>query len=145
MTYSILRSLNHYLSTYLMEMKYAHKINTINEFLPISCFAFFNTQYFGYFGITELGKRTTTRPMKCLAENLEVIKLFFILNSAEHEFFSANKYENANNSWHFIFISRANFNAQLCLARKNLQSLVIWDLLAGQVSCSVELSMKKVL
>ena len=26
---------------------------------------------------------------------------FFMLNSAEHEIFSANKYENANNSWHF--------------------------------------------
>ena len=31
----------------------------------------------------------------------EVIKLFFMLNSAEHEIFSANKYENANKSWHF--------------------------------------------
>ena len=28
-------------------------------------------------------------------------KTFFMLNSAEHENFSANKYENANNSWHF--------------------------------------------
>ena len=26
---------------------------------------------------------------------------FFMLNSAEHEIFSANKYENAKNSWHF--------------------------------------------
>ena len=26
---------------------------------------------------------------------------FFMLNSAEHEIFSANKYENANNSWYF--------------------------------------------
>ena len=31
----------------------------------------------------------------------EVIKLFFMLNSAEHEIFSANKFENANKSWHF--------------------------------------------
>ena len=31
----------------------------------------------------------------------EVIKLFFMLNSAKHEIFSANEYENANNSWHF--------------------------------------------
>ena len=31
----------------------------------------------------------------------EAIQLFFMLNSAEHEIFSANKYENANNSWHF--------------------------------------------
>ena len=28
-------------------------------------------------------------------------KTFFMLNSAELEIFSANKYENANNSWHF--------------------------------------------
>ena len=28
-------------------------------------------------------------------------KTFFMLNSAEHEIFSANKYENANYSWHF--------------------------------------------
>ena len=41
-------------------------------------------------------------------------KTFFMLNSAEHEIFSANKYENANTS---------------C---KYLQLLVTWDLLAGQ-------------
>ena len=41
-----------------------------------------------------------------------VYKTFFMLNSAEHEIFSANKYENANNN-------------QLCLAIKNLQLLVI--------------------
>ena len=29
------------------------------------------------------------------------ICFFFMLNSAEHEIFSANKYENANNCWHF--------------------------------------------
>ena len=28
-------------------------------------------------------------------------KTFFMLNSDEHEIFSASKYENANNSWHF--------------------------------------------
>ena len=27
--------------------------------------------------------------------------MFFMLNSSEHEIFSANKYGNANNSWHF--------------------------------------------
>ena len=41
----------------------------------------------------------------------------------------------------FIFISKRNFHAQLGLARKNLQLLVIWDILAGQIS--VQLSMKK--
>ena len=68
-----------------------------------------------------------------------------MLNSAEHEIFSTNKYENANNSWHFRIYEQRNFHAQLCLARKNLQLEVIWDLLAGQISCSAELSMKKVL
>ena len=28
-------------------------------------------------------------------------KTFFMLNSAEHELFTATKYENANKSWHF--------------------------------------------
>ena len=37
------------------------------------------------------------------------------LSSAEHEIFSPNKYENVDNSFHI----------QLCLARKNLQLLVI--------------------
>ena len=40
------------------------------------------------------------------AGNMEIpgpedIKLFFMLNSAEHEIFFANKYENANNSRRF--------------------------------------------
>ena len=42
-----------------------------------------------------------------------------------------------------MFISREIYHAQLYLARSNLQLLVIWDLLAGQISCSTELSMKK--
>ena len=33
----------------------------------------------------------------------------FLSCSAEHEIFSANKYENAKKSWHFIFISREIF------------------------------------
>ena len=43
----------------------------------------------------------------------------FLLNIAEHENFSANKYENANYCWHFHILLAENF------------------------SCSVELSMKK--
>ena len=42
-------------------------------------------------------------------------KTYFILNSAELEIFSANKYENANNR-----------------CKRYLQLLVIWDLLLGQ-------------
>ena len=47
----------------------------------------------------------------CLAENTVMrhlfwvspqgYKTFFTLNLSEHETFSVNKYENANNSWHF--------------------------------------------
>ena len=48
----------------------------------------------------------------------EVIKLFFMLNSDEHEIFSANKYENANNSWHFHIYKQRKFHAQQCFARK---------------------------
>ena len=36
-------------------------------------------------------------------------KSLFMLNSAEHEIFSANKYANANNSRIFRFISRDIF------------------------------------
>ena len=72
-------------------------------------------------------------------------KTFFMLYSAEHEIFSANQYENAKQSWHFHIYQKRNFHAKLHLARKNLQLLVIWDLLAGQISCSAELSMAKVL
>ena len=68
-----------------------------------------------------------------------------MLNSAEHEIFSANKYENANNSWHFHIYKQRNFHDQLCLTKKNLQLLVIWDLLAEKISCSAELSMKNIL
>ena len=31
----------------------------------------------------------------------EVIKLFFMLNSTEHEIFPAHKCKNANKCWHF--------------------------------------------
>ena len=51
-------------------------------------------------------------------------KTFFKLNSAEREIFSANKYENANNSWHFHIYKQRNFHAQLYLVRKDLQLLV---------------------
>ena len=32
-------------------------------------------------------------------------KTFFMLNSAEHEIFSADKNENANKSWHFHILT----------------------------------------
>ena len=46
------------------------------------------------------------------ASDPEVIKLFFfMLNSAELEIFSVNKYENAINSWHFHIYEQRNFHA----------------------------------
>ena len=36
----------------------------------------------------------------------------FLLNMAEHEIFSANKYENANNCWHFHIHWQRKFHAQ---------------------------------
>ena len=42
----------------------------------------------------ELFTKTRVRP------GHEVMALFMMLNSAEHEIFSANKYESANNGWH---------------------------------------------
>ena len=43
---------------------------------------------------------TTFKQLSFLQSGSEVTKLF-MLNLAEHEIFSANEYENANNSWHF--------------------------------------------
>ena len=57
-----------------------------------------------------------------------------MLNSAEHEIIPANKYENVTNNWHFHIYWQRKINAQQYFARKNLQLLVIWDLLEGQIS-----------
>ena len=71
-------------------------------------------------------------------------KTFF---HAEYNFFSANNYENANNSWHFHILLAEKFRAQLRLAGKKciVSSLkFIRNLLAGQkISCSADVSMKK--
>ena len=36
-----------------------------------------------------------------MGPGLEVIKLFFMLNSTEHKIYPAHKCLNANNCWHF--------------------------------------------
>ena len=72
-------------------------------------------------------------------------KTSFVLNSAKHDSFSAGEYETANNIWYFRIYYQRKFHAQLCLARKSLQLLVLWDLLTRQISCSAELSTKRVL
>ena len=55
------------------------------------------------------------------------------------------EYKNVNSSWNFDIYWQIALHAQLSLSRKNLQLLVIWDLIAGQISCSAELCMKTVL
>ena len=50
-------------------------------------------------------------------------KTFFMLNSAEHEIFRANKYENTNISWHFHIYWHRKFHAQLCLEFASLSNL----------------------
>ena len=65
-------------------------------------------------------------PTTCmLIKHPMMIMVMMMLNSAEHEIFSAHKYENDNNSWHFHIYQQINFHVQLCLARKNLQLIVI--------------------
>ena len=73
----------------------------------------------------------------------EVVKLF-ILNSAGHEIFSANKYENANKVGIFIFISREIFRLSY-VKQEKIAVVNKLDLFAGHISCSAVLSMKKVL
>ena len=48
----------------------------------------------------------------------------FKLNSAEPENFTANKYENANNSWHFHIYKHRNLLAQLWLRSKKKMQLL---------------------
>ena len=64
---------------------------------------------------------------------IKVDKTSIVLNSAEHENFSANKHA----SCHFHIYWQSKFHAQLRLAR-------IWNLLAGQISFSADMSAKNV-
>ena len=45
---------------------------------------------------------------------------FFMLNSARHEIFSANKYENANNSWHFHILLAEKISCSAMFSKKEL-------------------------
>ena len=55
-----------------------------------------------FIGVNKLRERVKIRPRG--------YKICFMLNSAEHEMFSANKYENAN-SWHFPIYLQRKFQA----------------------------------
>ena len=56
-----------------------------------------------YFFAGRLADRSGSKTSPCGPQMLwpRGYKTFFMLISAEHEISSANKYENANNSWHF--------------------------------------------
>ena len=50
----------------------------------------------------------------------------FLLNIAEHENFSANKYENANYCWHFHIYEQIKFHAQVSWAWKTFYNFEAW-------------------
>ena len=64
----------------------------------------------------------------------------FLLNIAEHETFSTNKYENANYIWHFHIYKQRKFHAQLSWAWKKF-----YNLKARTISCNnVKINIKKI-
>ena len=55
-----------------------------------------------------------------------LLNLFLLCSTKTNmKFFSAYKYENASSCWHFHIYQQRKFHVQLCLARQNLQLLVI--------------------
>ena len=63
--------------------------------------------------------RVLTLRFKEIEENpARGYKTFFMLNSAEHEISSANKYENANNSWHFSYLLAEKFSCSTMYKKK---------------------------
>ena len=69
-------------------------------------------------------------------------KTFFMLISAEHEIFSANKYENAI-KLAFSYLLAEKMSSLAIFSKKEFAIVSNLDLLAGRISCSAELSMKK--
>ena len=65
-----------------------------------------------------------------------------MLNSTEHENFSASKYENENA---FSYLSAEKSSDSAMFTKKEFAIVIsnwVRDLLSGQISCSAELSMK---
>ena len=58
----------------------------------------------------------------CPAKILKLLKTgnSFLLNTAEHENFFANKYENASYCWHFHVDWQRKFHAQLSWSTKKM-------------------------
>ena len=54
---------------------------------------------------------------------LLIIANSFLLNIAEHEIFSVNKYENANNRWHFHIYLLRKFQCSAELSMKKFHNL----------------------
>ena len=72
-----------------------------------------------------------TKPISIIGKKFspQAYKTFFMLISAEHEIFSANKYENANIVGIFIFISWEN----TCSVIFSKKELVVVSILAGKI------------
>ena len=64
-----------------------------------------------------------------------------MLNSAEHDIFSANKYENANIS----YLLAEKFSCSAMFSKKEFAFVSKLRFISRKISCSAELSMKKVL
>ena len=78
-----------------------------------------------------------------MGHGLEVIKLFFMLNSAEHDILKAHKYKKCQEIQHF---SRSDKTMMLFFLLINVKMSTIVNIFEQEkISCSVELSMKKVL
>ena len=57
--------------------------------------------------------------MMCLEDTCpEIIKLFFVLSSAEYKIFSANKCVNVNNSGHFHNFKPRQFSCSVMFSKK---------------------------
>ena len=79
--------------------------------------------------------------LPALNQGPEVIKVFSILNSAEHEISNAHKYKMSRNS---AFLS-SDKPKILFFLLISVKMLAFQHLLAGKISFSTELGMKKVL
>ena len=88
--------------------------------------------------VIKLFSCSTQLSMKFVLINLKllIIANSFLLNIAEHENFSANKYENVNYCWHFHIYKQRKFHAQLSWAWKKFYNLV-FQMVGAWLSLSV--------
>ena len=72
-------------------------------------------------------------------------KTFFMLNSAEHEILNAHKYKKSQEIQHFLGSDKLIMLFFMFINVKMPTIVVILTFMSRKISCSTELSMKKVL